>query len=128
MDISDLDYGGSGLELVHVSDVLDYLGKPGYFNTEHLVSFELLKLWKEQQCPIWHFLFSGISDPDARKQTRNHILYPTTTTTEAFKHTNSDNSDTFNKDLVYIMFGAGVTSLAFVLIIFIFVVLYHLKR
>ena len=24
---SDLDYEGSGLELVHVSDVLDYLGK-----------------------------------------------------------------------------------------------------
>ena len=24
---SDFDYEGSGLELVHVSDVLDYLGK-----------------------------------------------------------------------------------------------------
>ena len=24
---SDLDYEGSGLELVHVSDVLDYLGE-----------------------------------------------------------------------------------------------------
>ena len=29
---SDLDDEGSGLELMHVCDVLDYLGKLGYFH------------------------------------------------------------------------------------------------
>ena len=40
---SDLDDEGSGLELVHVSDVLDYLGEHGLFHTGHLVLFELFQ-------------------------------------------------------------------------------------
>ena len=64
----------------------------------------------------------GVFDRDERKQARNKILYPTTTT-KVFEETNS-----LKDDLAYIMIGAGVTAMSFAVIISIFVVLYHLSR
>ena len=68
------------------------------------------------------YLIQGVFAPEARKQTRNKILYPTTTT-KLFEETNSSYND-----LAYIMIGAGVTAMSFAVIILIFAVLYHLNR
>ena len=67
--------------------------------------------------PGLFLLFAGISDPALRQQTRNLILNPTTTRTETYIDTPSDNSDIFSRELVYTVLGVGATALALVLII-----------
>ena len=67
--------------------------------------------------PGLFLLFAGISDPALRQQTRNLILNPTTTSTETYIDTFTDNSDIFRRDLVYSVLGVGATALALVLII-----------
>ena len=76
-------------------------------------------------------IFSGISDPVLRQQTRNLILNPTTTSAtkiETHEHTYSENSDIFSKDLVYTVLGVGASALALVLIIILLVILVIWKR
>ena len=81
--------------------------------------------------PGLFLLFAGISDPALRQQTRNLILNPITTTTtrtETYIDTPSDNIEILSRDLVYTVLGVGATSLALVLIIILLVILVMWKR
>ena len=79
--------------------------------------------------PGLFLLFAGISDPALRQQTRNLILNPTTTTTtETYIDTPSDNIEILSRDLVYTVLGVGATALALVLIIILLVILFIWKK
>ena len=78
--------------------------------------------------PGLSFLFAGISDPVLRQQTRNLILNPTTTTTDSYKSTHSDQGDILSRDLVYTVLGVGASALALVLIIILLIILVTWKR
>ena len=71
---------------------------------------------------------SDMSGPVGRKQARNLILAPTTTTSEAFKERNIVNNYIFSDDLVYLLLGAGVTALVFVLVIIMLLILLLINR
>ena len=55
-----------------------------------------------------------------------NLILSTKTPTGAFEHEDSDNRDTFNMDIVYIVLGAGSSAVAFVLIIVLFIIFYKL--
>ena len=63
----------------------------------------------------------------ARKNARNLIIAPTTTT-EAFQERNIVNNGIFADDLVYLVLGAGVTALVFVLVIVMLLILLVINR
>ena len=90
------DYEGSGLELVHVGDVLDYLGR---YLTQAVYTM---------YCP-------GVTEPRQRLVVRNSILYPGKATASLQAGPSGHNY----QEAFYILLGATAMLVVFSLIAFI---------
>ena len=110
------EYDESGLELVHISDVLDYIGS----------GLHRCKLQNKSKYIITliMFLFSGISDDEDRKRVRNKILNPTHTTHETYE---SVKSYDIHEAISLVLLGAGIETIVLVCLALFFAVLYYNK-
>ena len=101
---------GSGLELVHVSDVLDYLGS---FND----TFLFLAL--TQIC------FAGVSEPQARAIVRYNLLHPRK---PVLSLKDASVIDDNQEEIFHIYLGAAAVALLFLFLALTVVLLYYKKR
>ena len=75
--------------------------------------------------PCAQFLFSGISDTEARRGVINNILNPTTI---AHKPIENVKSDVTFEDIFFILLGAGVTALFLVFLSMVCLLVFYSKR
>ena len=107
---------GSGLELLHVSDVLDYLGNFPQFS----VMFGKLKLLPDGDLYYSFVLhiynIAGVSEPQMRAIVRHSLLHPKTPAV------------TLTNDNFHILLGAGAVVLVVLFFALVTCVLYHKRK